>query len=138
MPTQSSKPSPETEAVRGIYAAINRNDVPGALSFMDPAIVRIEPPDFPTPGTYRGHAEMAAHIANGRSTWAEGGCAPEAFFTAGDKVVALLHIRVRLKDRTDWIDGYIADGFTFRNGKATEMHSFTKKEEALAWAGIAD
>ena len=57
---------------------------------------------------------MEAQLSQGRSTWAEGGCEPEQFIVAGDKIVVLLHVRVRLKNKSEWIDARIADGFTFR------------------------
>jgi ketosteroid isomerase-like protein len=128
----------EIEAVNEIYAAINRNDIPAAVKALDPQIEWIEPPDFPTPGTYRGHAEVTAHLTRGRGTWAEGVCEPERCVVAGNKVVALLHVRVRLKDHTDWIDGRFADVHTFRNGKVTQVRTFGKRQDALEWAGAKD
>ena len=125
----------DIEAVKETYAAINRNDVPAAVKAFDPQIEWIEPPDFPTPGTYRGHAEVMAHISRGRNTWAEGGCELERFIVAGDKIVAFVRARVRLKDHTEWIDGPFADVHTFSNGKVVQIRSFGKREEALDWAG---
>jgi len=104
----------------------------------DPQIVRIEPKGFPTAGTYRGIAEVREHVTKGRGTWAEGTCEPERFLVNGDKVVVYLHVRVRLKDSTDWIDARFADGFVFRDGKITEYLSFAQRAEALDWAGIED
>jgi glutathione S-transferase len=122
-------------AVKETYAAINRNDVPAAVNAFDPQVEWIEPPDFPTPGTYRGHAEVMAHISRGRNTWAEGGCDLERFIVAGDKIVAFVRARVRLKDHTEWIDGPFADVHTFRDGKVIQVRSFGKRQEALDWAG---
>jgi ketosteroid isomerase-like protein len=127
----------DEKTVQEIYDAINRNDVPAAVAILDPQIVWIEPPDFPTPGTYRGHVEVMAHITRGRGTWAEGVCEPEQFVVAGDKIVALLHVRVRLKGHTDWIDGRFADVHTFRDGKVVEVRTFGKRQDALEWAGAA-
>ncbi len=132
-PTPS--PAAEIEALKQIYAAINRNDVPAAMAYFDPQIERIEPPGFPTSGTYRGHADVVAHIAKGRGSWAEGSCNVEGFTVAGDRIVVLLHAHVRLKDQTEWIDGRFADGWTFRNGKAILMRTFWERQEALEWAG---
>jgi len=126
----------ETEALRSAYAALNRNDIDGFVKDFDPQIVRIEFEGSPTAGTYRGLEAVKAHIAQGRSTWAEGSCEPTSFFTAGDKVVVSLQIRVRLKDPSDWIEGSIADVFTFENGKAIEFRSFAEESEALEYAGI--
>jgi ketosteroid isomerase-like protein len=125
----------EIEAVKETYAAINRNDVPAAVKAFDPEIEWVEPPDFPTPGTYRGHTEVLAHVSRGRNTWAEGGCEPERFVVAGDKIVVFLHVHVRLKNRTEWNDGRMADVFTFRNGKVIHVRSFGRSQDALEWAG---
>ncbi len=126
----------ETEALRGAYAALNRNDIPAMLKAFDPQVEWIEPPGYPAGGTYRGHAEVEAHLSKARETWAEGSCEPERFIVAGDKIVVFLHVRVRLKHATEWIDGRLADVFTFRNGKAIQMRTFDDRRQALEWAGV--
>ena len=128
----------EIEVLEHFFAAINRNDMHGIITYFDPQIVRIEPEGFPTAGTYRGIADVQAHITKGRGTWAEGTCEPEQFLTNGDKVVVYLHVRVRLKDSTDWIDGRFADGFVFRAGKIIQYLSFGERRDALKWAGIEE
>ncbi len=128
----------EIEVLEQFFAAINRTDMPGITKYFDPQIVRIEPAGFPTASTYRGIAEVREHVAKGRGTWAEGTCEPEKFLTHGDKVVVYLHVRVRLKDSTDWIDARFADGFVFRAGKITQYISFGERREALQWAGIEE
>jgi ketosteroid isomerase-like protein len=124
----------EIKLVTEIYAAINRNDVAALVQAFDPQIERVEPTDFPSAGTYRGHAELSAHIAKGRGTWAEGGCEVDECIVAGDTIVVFVHVHVRLKDRTEWIDGRMADVFTFRDGKAVFWRSFGKRQDALDWA----
>ena len=126
----------EIEVLKQFFAAINRNDLQGITKYFDPQIVRIELEGFPTAGTYRGIAEVQEHVAKGRGTWAEGTCEPEKFLTNVDKVVVYLHVRVRLKDSLDWIDGRFADGFVFRDGKITHYRSFGERLDALTWAGI--
>ena len=128
----------EIEVLKQFFAAINRNDMQGMTKYFDPQIVRIEPEGFPTAGTYRGIAEVQANVTKGRGTWAEGTCEPEKFVTKGDKVVVYLHVRVRLKDSPDWLDGRFADGFVFRDGKITQYLSFGERLDALKWAGIED
>ena len=128
----------EIDVLEQFFAAINRNDMQGITKYLDPQIVRIEPEGFPTAGTYRGIAEVQEHIRKGRGSWAEGTCEPEKFFVNGDKVVVYLHVRVRLKEATDWVDGRFADGFVLNNGKITQYLSFGKREDALKWAGIED
>ena len=124
----------ETDVVRKIYEALNKNDIQQYLEFLDPQIERNE---FDQ-ANFRGHKEMAENLSKGRDTWAEGSCTPERFYVSGEKVVAAVHVHVRLKNETKWIDGRIADAFTIRNGLATEFHSFMTLEKALAWAGIKD
>ena len=126
----------EIEAIREAYAALNRNDIPGFVKVFDPQIERIEPADFPMGGTYRGLAAVTAHISKGRGTWAEGSCEPQRFIVAGDRVIVLIDVRVRLKHETDWREGRIADVFTFRNGKAIQFRTFGDERQALEWAGV--
>jgi ketosteroid isomerase-like protein len=128
--------STEIEALEHFFAAINRNDLQAITRDFDPQIVRIEPEGFPTAGTYRGIAEVQEHVRKGRGTWAEGTCEPEKFLQNGDKVVVYLHVRVRLRDTTEWVGGRFADGFVFRNGRIVEYRSFGERSEALKWAGI--
>jgi ketosteroid isomerase-like protein len=130
--------STEIEALHQFFASINRNDMQSIIKDFDPQIVRIEPEGFPTAGTYRGIAEVQEHVAKGRGTWAEGTCEPEDFFTHEDKVVVYLHVRVRLKDSTDWIDGRFADGFVFRAGKIIQYLTFGERRDAMKWAGIEE
>jgi len=128
----------ETEALRQSYAALNRGDIPGFVKTFDPRIERIEPPGFPQAGTYHGLAAVTAHVAKGRGTWAEGSCEPQQFSVAGDKVIVLLHVRVRLKGETQWREGQLADVYTFRDGKATAFRTFADQRQALEWAGAKD
>jgi ketosteroid isomerase-like protein len=128
----------EIEVLEQFFAAINRNDMEGITKYLDPQIVRIEPEGFPTAGNYRGIAEVQEHVTKGRGTWAEGTCQPEKFLANGDKVVAYLHVWVRLKDSTDWVGGRFADGFVFRDGKITLYLSFGERLDALKWAGIEE
>jgi uncharacterized protein len=125
----------EIEAIKELYAAINRNDIAAISKLLADDVVRVEPEGFPSSGTYRGPKELCEHIQKGRDTWAEGTCTPEKFFTGENKVVVEVVIKVRLK--TNQIaEGRIADGFAFRNGKITEMNSYTSSKQAFEWAHI--
>jgi ketosteroid isomerase-like protein len=50
----------------------------------------------------------------------------------------LLLVRVKLKKTMEWVEGRLADVFTFRNGKILQMRSFAEKQQALDWAGVQD
>lgn len=127
-----------TEVLEQFYAAVNRNDIEAVVTDFDLQIVRVEPGGIPTAGTYRGIAEVQAHVAHGRGTWAEGTCEPERYLVHGDTVVVYVHVRVRLHGSTDWLDARFADGFIVRNRKIAEFRTFAERADALAWAGIDD
>lgn len=133
MPTHQSS---NENVTKDIYAALNRNDIPGVMKMFDPQIERVEPEGFPNSGTYRGHADITAHFSQARNKWAEGSCEPEQFITLGNKVVVFVHVRVRLKDKTEWNEGHIADGFLFKDGKVLQMKTFIEREKALEWLEI--
>jgi ketosteroid isomerase-like protein len=126
----------EIEALKQAYAALNRNDVEGFIKDFDPRIERIEFEGSPEGGTYRGLEAVREHVVNGRSTWAEGSCEPERFVVAGDTVIVLTHVRVRLKDHADWLEGHTADVYTFCDGKVTQFRTFADAQDALDWAGV--
>ncbi|MFO1313047.1 MAG: nuclear transport factor 2 family protein [Burkholderiales bacterium] len=130
--------STESEALERFYAAINRNDLEAIADDFDPAIVRVEPQDFPSAGTYRGVAEVCENVRKGRGTWAEGTCTPERYLVNGDKVVVYLHAWVRLEGATEWTGGRFADGFAFRDGRIVEYLTFADRADALTWAGLED
>lgn len=124
------------EILRSLYDALNRNDVPGVLAFLHPKIERMEPVGFPSSGIYRGHAALEEHIRKARATWAEGACTPERFVATGEKIVVFVHVHVRLRDKTDWINAHIADGYALQDGKVVEWRTFVEASDALAWAGL--
>lgn len=136
MDTPTPSLAAETEALKHAYDAINRNDIQAFATILDPMVERIEPSDFPQGGTYHGIEAVRAHVAKGRGSWAEGRCEPERFIVAGDRIVVLLRVRVRLKDEKEWRTGRIADVFTFRNGKAIQFRTFGDEKQAFDWAGV--
>jgi ketosteroid isomerase-like protein len=138
MTPKMSRMTTATEVLRQFFDAVNRNDMEAITRHFDPATVRIEPEGFPTAGTYRGIAEVQEHVRNGRGSWAEGTCEPEEFRVNGNRVVAYLHVRVRMKGSTEWVEARFADGFEFRDGRIVRYLSFGERAEALEWAGIKD
>ncbi len=125
----------EIEAVKSAYAALNSCDVDGFVKDFDPEIVRVEFEGSPSGGTYRGIEDVREHVAAGRSTWAEGACEPERIVVEGDKVIVTCHVRVRLKDQTDWLEGRTTDVFTFRDGRVIEFRTFADEQRAREFTG---
>lgn len=129
-----SSHAPEIAVLQQAYAALNRGDVSGFVKDFDPQIVRIEPAEIPDEGTFRGIDAVMAHVARHRSNWAEGGCEPQQFRVFGDRVVATVRVRVRLKDEPAWREGDVSDVFEFRAGRVTQFRTFWDEVPALAWA----
>lgn len=123
----------EVETVKKIYAAINRNDISAYLNFFDAKIDRFET----FGGRYHGLEELKVNFSQGRETWAEGSCEPEKFTVVENKVVVFVHVKVRLKNKNEWIDGQVTDVFTFQGTKVVEFYSFADRDEALKWAGMS-
>ncbi|MEQ1721625.1 MAG: nuclear transport factor 2 family protein [Pseudobdellovibrio sp.] len=121
------------DTVKKIYAALNQNDVSAYLNFFDTKIERFET----FGGRYHGLEELKTNFSQGRDTWTEGSCEPEKFTIVDNKVVVFVYVRVRLKNKTDWIDGQVTDVFTFQSTKVVEFYSFADRNEALKWAGIS-
>lgn len=132
----SSKSAAEIETLTRLYAAINSNDVPAGLACFDPGIVRLEFEGTPMAGVFRGLEEMRENLSKGRSNWAEGACTPEKFVFNDGKILVDVHVRVRLKESTKWIDARVTDGYAFRDGKITQMNSYIDNRKAYEWAGI--
>jgi len=133
----------EIEVLRAIYDGINRNDIRAAVVPLSEDIAWIEPAEYTGSATCHGRANVEAHLTRARATWAEGSCEPEQFIAAGDKVVVILHVHVRLKTETTFRDGRHAAVYTFRNGQApelqiTEMRIIDDPQQAIEWAKTGD
>jgi uncharacterized protein len=123
-------------ALRAAYAAFNRGDIDAAVESFDAQIEWSEPPEFPGGGAYHGREAAKQYLAQSRAARAEVVGEPEQFIPAGERIIVFVHARVRPKDSNDWIEVRLLDVYTFRNGKAVEMHAFPDRQEALRWAGI--
>lgn len=134
----ASQLDPMIVALRAAYAAFNRGDIDAALTPFDPQIEWTEPLEFPGGGTYHGREAVKQYLTQSRDAWAEGSSDPERFIKARDRIVVFVHARVRPKGSDEWHDAYLADVYTFQNGKAIQMRAFSNRQEALRSAGVED
>lgn len=123
------------EELREAYAAFNRGDIDSALKPFDSRIEWSEPPQFPGGGTYYGVEGVKRYLTQSRAGIAEGTSEPEQFVISGNRVVVLVHVRVRRKGSDAWHEVRIADVYTVRDGKAIQMRAFVDQQKALRWAG---
>lgn len=130
----------ETEAVvaelRAAYAAFNRGDIDAAVRFLDPQIEWVEPTEFPGGGTYHGVEGAKRYLRQSRAGAAEVISSPQRFVPAGDRIVVFVHARVLPKNSDTWQDVRLADVYTIHGGRATKMHAFANRDDALRWVGI--
>lgn len=126
----------EVRALQKAYSKLNTNDLSGFLEIFSPQIERVEPPGLAGAEVLRGLEAVSSHFRKARDCWAEGACEPVGFEVLGDKVVACIHVKVRLKQETEWRDAYVSDAFSWVDGKVTEFRTFLDQREALAWAGM--
>jgi ketosteroid isomerase-like protein len=136
--THMTDQSQEIAALRAAYAAFNRGDIEAAVQPLSPDILWIEPQEFPGGGTYHGRDGAKQYLKQSRAGAAEVISEPERFIVSGDRIVVFVHARVLLKPGEAWQDIRLADVYTFRGGKAVEMHAFADRTEALRWAGVQD
>lgn len=124
--------------LREAYAAFNRGDIDSALRPLDRRIEWSEPAEFPGGGTYHGVEGVKRYLTQSKAGIAEGASEPEKFVIAGNRVVVLVHVRVRRKGSEAWHERRIADFYTVKDGKAIQMRAFVDQQEALRWAGAED
>lgn len=120
--------------LRAAYAAFNRGDIAAALEPMDERIEWSEPKEFPGGGVYHGREGARRYLTRSRAGLADGTSEPEEFIPVGDKIVVLVHARVRPKGSFAWQELRLADVYTIRDGKAVAMRAFADRGEAMAWA----
>jgi len=123
-------------ALRDAYAAFNRGDMDAAVASLHADIDWIEPKEFPGGGAYHGRESAKQYLAQSRAAWAEVTSEPEQFILAGNRVVVLVHARVRAKGSAEWQDVHLADVYTFQDGKAIQMRAFANRDDAMRWAGV--
>jgi uncharacterized protein len=136
--SQSQSSNEFVAELREAYAAFNRGDIDSALKPFDSRIEWSEPAEFPGGGTYHGLDGVKRYLTQSKAGIAEGTSEPEQFVVVGNRVVVLVHVRVRRKGSDAWHEVRIADVYTVEDGKAIQMKAFADQQEALRWAGAED
>ena len=126
-----------TSELRDAYAAFNRGDIDAAIRILDPGVEWIEPPEFPGGGTYHGVEGAKRYLTQSRAGAAQVISKPEQFIARGNRIVVFVHATVLPKGSSTWQDVRLADVYTFRNGRVTNMRAFANREDALRSVGVA-
>ena len=127
----------DIEMLRGGYAAFNRGDRTAMLSRAAPDIELIPADRVTHPGTYRGVAEISRFFQDLFEPFEEISIEPERFVQRGDRIAALLRVRLRPKGSAAVIENRIGHVWTVRDGRATRFEIFPEREKAFQAIGLS-
>ncbi|MFL6230711.1 MAG: nuclear transport factor 2 family protein [Pyrinomonadaceae bacterium] len=107
------------DAVRGVYDAFAKGDIPAVLGFLSPDIEWTETEGFPYGGTYVGpNAVLEGVFMRLGTEWDGFAAAPGEFVDGGDKVVALGKYSGKYKATGKSFQANFAHVWWVREGKA--------------------
>jgi ketosteroid isomerase-like protein len=124
-----------TQSVQQGYAAFARGDVQAVLDMMADDVVWISPGPrnlLPTAGERHGRAQVAEFFSTLNEAEEIERFDPHEFIAQGDKVVALVNYRSRVRATGQTIETELAHVFTMRNGKIAEFREFFDTAAAVA------
>ena len=126
------------EIVRSFYRAWARNDLPGPVDLMDPAIEYVNPAKAVEPGTRRGVAAFAEAVQRTFDGWESWQAEPEQFRASGDQVAVVVRYRGRGRVSGVEVVGRESALWTIRDGKVVRYAWFSGRDEALEAAGLTE
>ena len=107
--------------------------------FLDEQFEMRLPPDYPEgEPVFRGREGVTQLSAMLRATWGEWRFEPERFLDAGDRVVVFGRILVEGEASGVPIDFETTHVWTVRGRRATSMHAYRDRAEALEAAGLRE
>jgi ketosteroid isomerase-like protein len=121
------------EAVRGLFAALERQDWEAALGVFDPEVEW-----SPTEGTFHGPEGVVSSLAEWLEPWEEHNIEAEEFMEVGNKVLAVIHLVGRGAGSGMEIDQRFFQVYAVRDGKIVRMVEFVRRAEALEAAGVSE
>lgn len=124
--------------LRAAYAAFNRGDFDAAVQLLDPNVEWTEPAEFPGGGAYHGVNGVKRYLSQSRAGAADVISEPERFIPSRDRIVVFVYARVLPKGSNSWQEVRLADVYTFHEGRVTQMHAFSNRQDALHWAGVEE
>jgi len=110
------------EAVKSVYSAFAKGDVPAVLGFLDANIAWTEAEGFPYGGTYKGpNAVLEGVFMRLASEWDGFAVAPAEFIDAGETIVALGEYSGTYKATGKSFRAKFAHVWNIRDGKAVRF-----------------
>lgn len=122
--------------LRVVYEAFNRGDWDAATRFARPEFEFQTADRVVNPGTYRGPEEARRFFEDMFEAFEEVVVEAEEFFERGDQIVVFILARLRPAGSSAVMENRIGHLWTMREGKASRLEVFPRREDALEAAGV--
>jgi uncharacterized protein len=127
------------EIVRGIYDALDSEDVGLALSAIDPEVVwDLSNHSWPGDDQYFGHEGIVEVLSEWMGAFEDYTIKPERFIDAGDRVVVIQRETAWHKGTDTGIDRRQASIYTMRDRRAIRIDHYLDIPQALEAAGLSE
>ena len=128
----------DIETLRTGYEAFSRGDWDAPTRFAHPEFELRTADRVPNPGTYRGPEEVRRFFEDLFAPFEEMVVEPEEFFERGDQIVVFVLARLRPTGSSAEVENRIGHLWTMREGKASRLEVFPRREDALEAAGLKE
>jgi ketosteroid isomerase-like protein len=128
----------DIETLRAGYEAVSRGDWDAAARFAHPDFELQTADRAVNPGTYRGTEEVRRFFEDLFDPFEEVVVEPEEFFERGDQIAVFVLARFRPTGSSAVVENRIGHLWTMREGKASRLEVFPRREDALEAAGLAE
>jgi ketosteroid isomerase-like protein len=128
----------DIDTLRVGYEAVSRGDWDAATRFAHPEFELQTAARVVNPGVYRGPEEVRRFFEDLFEPFEEVIIEPEEFFERGDQIVAFVLTRLRPTGSSAVVENRIGHLWTMREGKATRLQVFPRREDALEAAGLRE
>ena len=126
------------EVVRRTLEAFNRGGVEPTLQHFDSGIEWLGPPEWVEDRVYAGHDGLRRLAAVWVDNFDEYRLEPDRLIDVGDRVVALVHQRGRIKGSGAPIVQQVGFVWTVRDGRGIHVEAYFSWGEALEAAGLPE
>jgi ketosteroid isomerase-like protein len=120
----------DLEIVRRTIEAFNRDGVEAAIEYLGVDIDWVAPPEWLEESVYRGHEGIRRIAAQWTENFDQYRLSIEELIDVGDRVLALLVQRGRIKESGDPIEQRIGHVWEVRDGKGVHVEVYFSWEQA--------